>query len=107
MDNAENRTGNAGESLGAVSADASATNRDPAPMTASAVGTSSLVFHAKWDDELFPREGQLALFDLLGSRDKQLIAYTGSHGETRTTAIAVWRDFISWHLRPSDSGLDR
>jgi len=43
VDNAEKRTGNAGESLGAVSADASATNRDPAPKTASAVGTSSLV----------------------------------------------------------------
>jgi hypothetical protein len=43
VDNAEKRTGNARESLGAVSADASATNRDPAPKTASAVGTSSLV----------------------------------------------------------------
>ena len=43
MDNAESRTDNAGESLGAVSADASATNRDLAPKTASAVGTSSLV----------------------------------------------------------------
>lgn len=43
VDNAENRTGNAGESLGAVSANASATNRDPAPKTASAVGTASLV----------------------------------------------------------------
>ena len=63
--------------------------------------TAPTLFHVQWDDELFPREGQLALFDLLGSRDKQLIAYTGSHGETRTTAIAVWRDFISWHLRPS------
>jgi dienelactone hydrolase len=32
------------------------------------------LLHVQWDDELFPREGQLALFDLLGSRDKQLIA---------------------------------
>lgn len=69
--------------------------------------TAPTLFHVQWDDELFPREGQLALFDLLGSRDKQLIAYTGSHGETRLTAIAAWRDFISWHLRPSDPGLDR
>lgn len=67
--------------------------------------TAPTLFHVQWDDELFPREGQLALFDLLGSRDKQLIAFTGSHRETRPTAIAAWRDFISWHLRPSDPGL--
>jgi len=65
------------------------------------------LFHVQWDDELFPREGQFALFDLLGSRDKQLIAHTGLHRETRPTAIAAWRDFISWHLRSSDPCLER
>jgi len=69
--------------------------------------TAPTLFHVQWDDELFPREGQLALFDLLGSQDKQLIAYTGSHRETRPAAISAWRDFISCHLRPSDPGLDR
>lgn len=68
--------------------------------------TAPTLFHVQWDDELFPREGQLALFDLLGSRDKQLIAYTGSHGETRPTAIAAWLDFISWHLRLTEHGRD-
>jgi len=68
--------------------------------------TAPTLFHVQWDDELFPRDGQLALFDLLGSRDKQLIAYTGAHGETRPAAPAAWRDFISGHLRPTGQGLD-
>ncbi|MEV6110609.1 dienelactone hydrolase family protein [Streptomyces sp. NPDC051940] len=60
--------------------------------------TAPVLFHIQWDDELFPRAGQLALFDALGSQDKELIAYTGPHDETRPTAIATWRDFISRHL---------
>jgi hypothetical protein len=56
------------------------------------------LFHIQWHDEVFPRDGQLALFDLLGSADKQLIAYAGAHAETRPEAITVWRDFISRHL---------
>ncbi|MCO6005199.1 hypothetical protein NE236_09400 [Actinoallomurus purpureus] len=32
--------------------------------------TAPTLFHIQWDDEIFPRDGQLALFDLLGSRDK-------------------------------------
>jgi len=69
--------------------------------------TTPTLFHVQWHDELFPREGQLDLFYLLGSQDKQLIAYTGSHGETRPTAGLAWCDFISVHLRPAASDLDR
>jgi hypothetical protein len=60
--------------------------------------TAPALFHIQWDDEVFPRDGQLALFDLLGSPDKQLIGYAGTHAETRPEAITVWRDFISRHL---------
>jgi dienelactone hydrolase len=60
--------------------------------------TAPALFHIQWHDEIFPRDGQLALFDLLGSRDKQLIGYAGPHGETQPTAITLWRDFISCHL---------
>jgi dienelactone hydrolase len=60
--------------------------------------TAPAVFHLQWDDELFPRDGQLALFDALGSRDKQLIGFAGPHAETRPEAIAAWRDFIARHL---------
>jgi dienelactone hydrolase len=60
--------------------------------------TAPALFHLQWDDELFPRDGQLAVFDLLGSRDKQLIGFAGPHAETRPEAIAAWRDFIARHL---------
>jgi hypothetical protein len=60
--------------------------------------TAPTLFHLQWHDEIFPRDGQLALFDGLGSRDKQLIGYAGTHAETKPTAIILWRDFISRHL---------
>ena len=60
--------------------------------------TVPTLFHIQWHDEIFPRGGQLALFDLLGSRDKQLIGSSGAHGETNPRAIALWRDFVSRHL---------
>jgi dienelactone hydrolase len=60
--------------------------------------TAPVLFHVQWHDELFPRDGQLALFDLFASPDKQLIAYPGPHGETTATAIAAWCNFISRSL---------
>lgn len=63
------------------------------------------LFHVQWDDELFPRDGQLALFDLLGSRDKQLMAYPGAHAETHPSAPAMWCRFIVNHLRADGSAL--
>lgn len=63
--------------------------------------TAPALFHVQWDDEVFPREGQLALFDQLGSPDKQLIAFTGPHAETRPEAITRWRDFVARHLAPA------
>lgn len=64
--------------------------------------TAPALFHIQWHDEIFPRDGQLALFDLLGSRDKQLAGYAGTHSETKPTAIAEWRRFISRHLAARD-----
>ena len=60
--------------------------------------TAPALFHLQWDDEVFPRDGQLALFDLLGSRDKQLIGFSGPHAETRPEAIDLWRDFVARRL---------
>lgn len=60
--------------------------------------TALTLFHLQWHDEIFPREGQLTLFDLLGSEDKQLAGYTGMHAETTPAAVALWRDFMSRHL---------
>ena len=39
--------------------------------------TVPVLFHVQWDDELFPRDGQFELFDLIGTHDKQLIAFPG------------------------------
>lgn len=63
--------------------------------------TAPALFHIQWHDEIFPRDGQLALFGLLGSREKQLTAHAGPHGDTKPAAIALWRDFISRHLAPT------
>ncbi|MGD0705239.1 MAG: hypothetical protein ABSA02_35810 [Trebonia sp.] len=60
--------------------------------------TAPALFHLQWDDEVFPSGGQLALFDVLGSKDKELIGLAGPHAETRPEAIARWRDFIVRHL---------
>ena len=60
--------------------------------------TAPALFHIQWHDEIFPRDGQLALFDLLGSRDKQLARYAGTHSETKPVAVARWYDFIARHL---------
>ena len=38
-----------------------------------------ILFQQKWDDELFSRDGQLALFDRIGAADKVLCAYPGGH----------------------------
>jgi dienelactone hydrolase len=57
-----------------------------------------LLFHVQWDDELFPRDGQFELFDLLGSSDKRLIAFPGPHGGAAPAAVQAWCDFLAHHL---------
>lgn len=70
--------------------------------------TAPALFHLQWDDEVFPREGQLELFDDLGSSVKRLIAYSGAHGHTHPSAIPAWTDFVASNLLPEvasdDSG---
>jgi len=61
--------------------------------------TAPTLFHLQWQDEVFPRQGQLALFDLLGSPAKQLIAFPGRHGETPDDALDAWRRFVVRRLR--------
>jgi dienelactone hydrolase len=60
--------------------------------------TAPTLLHVQWQDELFPLDGQLALFEALGSTDKELIAYNGPHAGTRPQDIGRWRDFIACHL---------
>lgn len=66
--------------------------------------TAPTLFHVQWDDEIFPRDGQLALFDALGSRDKRLVAYPGAHADTPPAAVAGWRDFVAEHFSEEGVG---
>ncbi|UYM06954.1 dienelactone hydrolase family protein [Solicola gregarius] len=61
--------------------------------------SAAVHFHVQWDDELFTRGGQLALFGLLGSRDKRLMVHSGRHGETQDAAVEAWCAFIAAELR--------
>lgn len=56
------------------------------------------LLHMQWDDEVFPREGQLALFDVLGAPDKRLLAYPGLHTATPPGAEREWTEFVVTHL---------
>ncbi len=60
--------------------------------------TAPVLYHVQWHDEVFPKDGQLALFDALKSPDKQLIAFSGPHAETKPEATAAWCRFIRRHL---------
>jgi len=54
--------------------------------------------HVQWDDEIFPRQGQLDLFDVLPSPDKQLRCRTGNHALTRPDDEIAWREHVAAHL---------
>jgi dienelactone hydrolase len=60
--------------------------------------TVPVLFHVQWDDELFSRDGQFELFDLLGAHDKRLIAFPGPHGGSAPAAIDAWCAFTMQHL---------
>jgi dienelactone hydrolase len=57
-----------------------------------------VLFHLQWDDELFPRDGQFELFDLIGTRDKRLLAFPGPHGTATPEAVNAWCAFVTHHL---------
>ena len=56
--------------------------------------TSPVLFHAKIDDELFPLDGQLQLYDLLGSPQKTLQLAPGGHAGTDDVSVAEWCEFV-------------
>jgi dienelactone hydrolase len=71
----------------------------------AALVTAPMLFHIQWHDELFPRSGQLALFERFASRDKHWLGYAGAHAQTHPSAEAIWRSFILDHfaLRPASA----
>lgn len=56
------------------------------------------MWHVQWDDELFPRSGQLELFGHLGSKDKQLVAVPGKHATTPAAVVDEWVRLLVRHL---------
>lgn len=60
--------------------------------------TASTFVHVQWDDQQFPRDGQFALFDAIGTSDKRLVVYPGVHAETDPQAIEDWCDFVQKRL---------
>lgn len=62
--------------------------------------TAPTLFHVQWDDEVFPRDSQLELFDRLGSPQKHLMAHPGPHGHTAPAATAGWQRFVAEQLMP-------
>lgn len=65
--------------------------------------TVPVLFLQQWDDELFPRDDGLALFDLLGSADKTLHAHPGGHLGIPRTEFGQAVQFLRRHLGSGDS----
>ncbi len=65
---------------------------------AAARVTIPVLFLVQWDDELFPRNDGLALFDLLASPRKTLHANPGRHRDIPPAEIAFAIRFLGRHL---------
>jgi dienelactone hydrolase len=66
--------------------------------------TAPVFFHLQWQDEIFPRAGQLDLFDAFASVERELHAFTGRHGHTPRHAPGLWHSFITRHFASPGSG---
>ena len=60
---------------------------------------SPVLFHMQWDDQLYLKETQCDLFDLIAAEDKRLISYPGPHSRSTPEAVDHWCRFIEGHLR--------
>lgn len=58
----------------------------------------------KWDDPLFTREGQLHLFDRVGTQNKQLNVYPGGHTDPKGPQLEDAVAFLARHLAPASNG---
>ena len=57
------------------------------------------LFLMQWDDELFPRDGVLDLFDLVGAGDKRLQTSPGGHSDTPGHVAETTTRFLAAQLR--------
>jgi fermentation-respiration switch protein FrsA (DUF1100 family) len=65
--------------------------------------TIPVLYLQQWDDELFPRDDGLALFDLLATRDKTMHANLGGHLQIPRAEVDSVAQFLRHHLG-GDSG---
>ncbi len=74
--------------------------KGPAGVAEAARGVRvPVLFLLQWDDELYPREDGLALFDLLASPRKTLHASPGRHLEIPPDEITEALGFVARHAR--------
>jgi len=59
---------------------------------------SEVLWVMQWDDELFDRAGQLALFDAIGSQGKRMVVYPGGHDDTPDEGLRFAREFLIHEL---------
>ena len=57
-----------------------------------------VLFTIQWDDERFDRDGQLDLYDRLGSKDKRLHAYPGLHVDNGPESFDAQAAFLQRYL---------
>ncbi|NKB98655.1 MAG: hypothetical protein GKR90_09225 [Pseudomonadales bacterium] len=67
-------------------------------LRAAAEVTHPVLFLMQLEDELFPRDGYLELFDALKSEDKRIHANPGLHPEVPAEEVAHSFDFLRAHL---------
>jgi dienelactone hydrolase len=67
-------------------------------LAAAQAVTHPVLFLMQLEDELFPRDGYLELFDALSAEDKRLHANPGLHPEVPAEEIAHSFDFLCAHL---------
>lgn len=79
----------------------------PQRITSDAVRVvAPVLYHVQWNDEIFPRAGQFALFDAIGSSDKRLTAFPGPHAGWSDEMFAMWCRFLTEKLLGSEDGGD-
>ena len=60
--------------------------------------TVPVLFNVQWDDERFDRDGQMELYEMLGSTDKRLHAYPGQHSDDGPEALESSAAFLNRYL---------
>lgn len=60
--------------------------------------TGPVMQHVQWHDEVFTLRGQLELFELLASPDKQLRGRPGVHATTHLDDETAWCEYVASHV---------